>query len=153
VQRGFGGSEISDVIHYAPRIVVPYRPRLIVFYAGDNDLNAGESPESVFRDYRSFVDLVWRSLPDTRVAFVSIKPSGSRWALVDKVRTANEMIRAYSASDPRLSYVDVFTPMLGADGKPREELFVADRLHLSEQGYALWKEILNPAVTQQRTTQ
>jgi len=147
VQRGFGGSEISDVVHYAPRIVVPYKPRLVVFYAGDNDLNAGESPESVLRDYRSFVELVWRSLPETRIAFVSIKPSGSRWALVDKMRKANELIRAYSAQDPRLSYVDVFTPMLGPDGKPREELFVADRLHLSEQGYALWRQILLPVVS------
>ncbi len=146
VQRGFGGSEISDVVHYAPRIVLPYRPRLIVFYAGDNDLNAGESPESVLRDYQSFVGLVWRSLPDTRIAFVSIKPSGSRWALVDKMRRANELIRAYSARDPRLSYVDVFTPMLGADGKPREELFVADRLHLSQQGYELWRQVLRPIV-------
>jgi lysophospholipase L1-like esterase len=146
VQRGFGGSEISDVIHYAPRIVLPYRPRLIVFYAGDNDLNAGESPESVFRDFQSFVELVWRSLPDTRIAFVSIKPSGSRWHLAEKMRAANEMIRAYAGREPRLSYVDVFTPMLGADGKPREELFVADRLHLSERGYALWREILLPVV-------
>jgi lysophospholipase L1-like esterase len=146
VQRGFGGSEISDVVHYAPRIVLPYRPRLIVLYAGDNDLNAGESPESVLRDYQSFVELVRRSLPETRIAFVSIKPSGSRWALVEKMRMANELIRAYTARDPRLSYVDVFTPMLGGDGKPREELFVADRLHLSEQGYALWREILKPVV-------
>jgi lysophospholipase L1-like esterase len=146
VQRGFGGSEISDVVLYAPRIVLPYRPRLIVFYAGDNDLNAGESPESVLRDYQSFVELVWRSLPETRIAFVSIKPSGSRWAIVDKMRRANELIRAYSARDPRLSYVDVFTPMLGPDGKPREELFIADRLHLSEQGYELWRQVLLPVV-------
>jgi lysophospholipase L1-like esterase len=147
VQRGFGGSEISDVVHYAPRIVLPYKPRLIVFYAGDNDLNAGESPESVLRDFQAFADLVWRSLPETRIAFVSIKPSGSRWALVDKMRAANEMIRAYAAGDSRLSYVDVFTPMLGADGKPREELFVADRLHLNDQGYALWRQILLPVVS------
>ena len=147
VQRGFGGSEISDVVHYAPRIVLPYKPRLIVFYAGDNDLNAGESPESVLRDYQSFVELVWQSLPETRIAFVSIKPSGSRWALVDKMRRTNEMIRAYTARDPRLSYVDVFTPMLAADGKPREELFVADRLHLNARGYALWRQVLLPVVS------
>ena len=147
VQRGFGGSEISDVIHYAPRIVLPYKPRLIVFYAGDNDLNAGESPESVFRDFQSFVELVWRSLPDTRIAFVSIKPSGSRWHLAEKMRAANEMIRAYAARDSRLSYVDVFTPMLGADGRPRDELFVADRLHLNERGYELWRQVLLPVVS------
>lgn len=147
VQRGFGGSEISDVIHYAPRIVLPYKPRLIVFYAGDNDLNAGESPESVFRDFQSFVGLVWRHLPDARIAFVSIKPSGSRWALADKVRAANEMIRAYTARDSRLTYVDVFTPMLGADGRPRDELFVADRLHLNERGYELWRQVLLPVVS------
>jgi lysophospholipase L1-like esterase len=147
VQRGFGGSEISDVVHYAPRIVLPYRPRLIVFYAGDNDLNAGESPGSVLRDYQSFVELVWQSLPETRIAFVAIKPSGSRWALVEKMRAANEMIREYSARDPRLAYVDVFTPMLGADGKPRDELFVEDKLHLNAEGYALWRQILLPVVS------
>lgn len=146
VQRGFGGSQLSDVVRYVPRIVLPYRPRLIVLYAGDNDLWEGKSADSVYRDYQAFVRLVHRALPETRIAYVSIKPSGSRWAIADRMRAANAMIRAHAARDPRLSYVDVFTPMLDASGNPREDLFVSDRLHLNEKGYALWREILRPVV-------
>ena len=146
VQRGFGGSELSDVVTYAGRIVLPYRPRLIVLYAGDNDLAAGKSPEAVFADYQTFVTLVQRALPGTRIAFIAIKPSPARWALVDQIRAANALVRGYAAADPRLLYVDVFSPMLGPDGMPREELFVADRLHLNARGYALWRELLLPIV-------
>ncbi len=146
LQRGFGGSELSDVVYYATRIVLPYQPRLIVLYAGDNDLAAGKSPAAVFRDYEAFVALVRRALPDTRIAFIAIKPSGARWALVEQVREANALVRRYAATDPGLLYVDVFTPMLGPDGLPREELFVADRLHMSARGYALWRDLLAPIV-------
>ena len=146
LQRGFGGSHLSDVVRYAPRIVLPYRPRLIVVYAGDNDLWEGKSPDSVFRDYQAFVRLVGQALPETRIAYISIKPSGSRWAIADKMRAANAMIREYTAGNPRLSYVDVFTPMLDSSGNPREDLFVADRLHLSARGYELWRSILLPVV-------
>ncbi len=146
LQRGFGGSHLSDVVRYAPRIVLPYRPRLIVLYAGDNDLWEGKSPDSVFRDYQAFVALVGRALPQTRIAYVSIKPSGSRWALADKMRAVNAMIREHTVGNPRLSYVDVFTPMLDSTGNPREDLFVSDRLHLSVKGYALWSSILLPVV-------
>lgn len=146
LQRGFGGSELSDVAHYAPRIVLPYRPRLVVLYAGDNDLAAGKSPRAVFRDYQAFVELVRRALPETRIAFIAIKPSGARWALIEQMRATNALVRRYAASDPRLLYLDVFTPMLGPDGMPREELFVADRLHLNARGYALWRDLLAPLV-------
>ena len=146
VQRGFGGSEIAEVIHYAPRIVLPYRPRLIVLYAGDNDLAAGKSPQTVFRDYQSFVALVRSTLPETRIVFLSIKPSGARWALVEKVRAANALVREYSATHAGLIYVDTFTPMLGADGLPRDELYLEDRLHLTPRGYALWRELLAPVI-------
>lgn len=146
LQRGFGGSHLSDVVRYAPRIVLPYRPRLIVLYAGDNDLWEGKSPDSVFRDYQAFVAVVGRALPQTRIAYVSIKPSGSRWALADKMRAVNAMIREHTVSHPRLSFVDVFTPMLDSTGNPREDLFVSDRLHLSVKGYALWSSILLPVV-------
>lgn len=146
VQRGFGGSELDEVVYYAPRIVLPYKPRLIVLYAGDNDLASGKSPETVFREYKAFVALVRRTLPKTRIAFVSIKPSGSRWALVDKMRATNGQVRKYVGTDPALIYVDVFTPMLGEDGRPRAELFREDKLHMTAQGYALWRDLLRPIV-------
>jgi lysophospholipase L1-like esterase len=146
IQRGLGGSELSDIVHYASRIVIPYKPRLIVLYAGDNDLAAGKKPETVFCEYKEFVHVVESALPDTRIAFVSIKPSLARWALVDRVRSTNSMISNFAGQDRRLLYIDVFTSMLGADGKPRKELFVEDGLHMNGAGYSIWRDILNPIV-------
>lgn len=146
LQRGFGGSQLSDVNAFAPRIVLPYEPRLIVLYAGDNDLAEGHSPEEVFSRFRTFVSLVRGSLPQTRIAFVSIKPSGSRWHLADEMRKANELVREYTATDPKLLYVDVFTPMLGPGGVPRPDLFQADSLHMNSKGYAVWRARLDPIV-------
>ncbi|MBA2459897.1 MAG: hypothetical protein H0V43_13200 [Gemmatimonadales bacterium] len=146
LQRGFGGAELSDIVYYAPRIVLPQQPRLIVLYAGDNDLAAGKSPVAVFRDYQAFVALVQRALPETRIAFIAIKPSRARWSLVEQMRATNALVRRHAVTDARLLYVDVFTPMLGPDGMPREELFVEDRLHMNARGYALWRDLLMPIV-------
>ena len=115
-------------------------------YAGDNDIVAGRSPEEILKDYQDFVALVRRSLPSTKIAFVAIKPSPSRWALAEKVKQANQLVRDYSSSDPSLVYIDAFTPMIGPNGRPRAELFVADSLHMTATGYALWRELLRPFV-------
>jgi len=144
INRGFGGSEIADSTYYVDRIVVPYRPRLIVFYAGDNDLANGKTPQRVFEDYREFVRRVKAQLPKTRIAFISIKPSLARVALMPKMRAANELIRSYAARDKHLAYIDVFTPMLGEDGLPRRELFGPDGLHMNPQGYRLWRGVIAP---------
>lgn len=146
VNRGFGGSHLEDSTHYADRIVIPYRPRLIVLYAGDNDIESGKSPSRVLADFKEFVRVVRRRLPRTRIAFISIKPSPARWHLADQVRRANELIRAYAERTRGLVFIDVFTPMLGSDGKPRPELFVEDGLHLSTEGYRLWRRVISPHV-------
>lgn len=146
IQRGFGGAELVQVVYRAPKIVTPYRPRLIVLYAGDNDIAAGATPQQVFDRYKSFVRLVRESLPNTRIAFISIKPSGARAEWIGKAKAANALIKEYATSHPRLSYVDVFTPMLDSLGRPRAELFDVDRLHLNSSGYALWRQILEPVV-------
>ncbi len=144
INRGFGGSHIADCVRYADRIVWPYQPRTVVFYAGDNDIAAGKSPARVLEDFRAFVNKVQEALPDTRIVFVSIKPSIQRWALVEKIRGANEKIRDYARSDKRLAFADVYTPMLGPDGRPRPELFQKDGLHLNAEGYRLWTSVLDP---------
>ena len=144
LNRGFGGSTLPEVIHFAPRVVLPYRPRLVVLYAGDNDLATGRTPRQVLEDYRAFVRLVRRELPSARIAFIAIKPSPSRWALADAQREANRLVREEVARDPGQLYVDVFTPMLGANGRPRPELFVGDSLHMTQAGYAVWRERVAP---------
>jgi lysophospholipase L1-like esterase len=142
INRGFGGSQIVDSVRYAERILLPYRPKVVVLYAGDNDIAAGKSPEEVARDFEAFVATVHRCLPQTRIVFIGIKPSLRRWGLVDKMREANRRIRDITAIDERLEYVDVDGPMIGADGKPRAELFQADGLHLNPEGYKLWADLV-----------
>lgn len=144
INRGFGGSKIADCTYYIDRIVVPYRPRLVVLYAGDNDVASGRTPGEVFEDYRDFVRQVRRRLPEVPIAFISIKPSPARIQHLEAMRKANERIAAYAARKKDLIYIDVFSPMLGPDGAPRRELFVADRLHLSRAGYDLWTSIVAP---------
>jgi lysophospholipase L1-like esterase len=144
LNRGFGGSQIRDSTWYADRVVVPYRPRLIVFYAGDNDLNSGRSPLQLRDDFLAFVTRVRRDLPTTRIAYLSIKPSPARAALLPKVAEANALIRKAAAGLKRVDFIDVSTPMLGADGQPRGDLFGPDRLHMNAAGYALWRDIVRP---------
>ena len=146
INRGFGGSTLPEVNMVVPRIVLPYRPHLVLLYAGDNDLAAGHTPEDILNDYRRFVSLVRRELPSVRIAFVSIKPSPSRWALVEKMRAANQLVRDEIARDPLSTYIDTFTPMLRADGRPRPELFGPDSLHMVRAGYVLWRETIAPVI-------
>ncbi|MDG2526320.1 SGNH/GDSL hydrolase family protein [Stenotrophomonas sp. HITSZ_GD] len=144
INRGFGGSEVRDSTWYADRIVIPYAPRLVVFYAGDNDLNAGRTPQQVRDDFLAFVARVRRDLPKTRIAYISIKPSPSRAQLMPQIAEANRLIRQASQRLKDVDFLDIYTPMLGADGQPRPELFREDMLHMKPAGYAIWREVVAP---------
>ena len=144
INRGFGGSQVIDSVNLADRIVFPYQPRQILFYAGGNDINAGKSPAEVFGDFKAFVEKVRSKLPETVIGYISIAPNPARWAQVERVRSANRMIEEYARTDPRLKFIDVFTHMLGDDGKPRPELFIEDRLHMNPKGYELWTLLILP---------
>lgn len=142
INRGFGGSEVADAVHFAHRIVIPYQPRTIVLYAGDNDISREKTPCRIHTDFREFVETVHVELPETRILFIAIKPSLARWKLVHRMRAANALIRMDCEEDPLLTYVDVEPAMLGDDGRPRGELFKDDGLHLNETGYALWSDLV-----------
>lgn len=142
INRGFGGSQIADSIYFADRIVIPYAPRLIVMYAGGNDINARKSPQRVADDFKEFVQVVRGKLPSVPVAYISIAPNPARWSQVDRVREANALIRDYARAGKGLAFIDVFPRMLGADGQPRPDIFLKDRLHMNERGYALWAAIV-----------
>jgi lysophospholipase L1-like esterase len=144
INRGFGGSELSDSVFYADRIVIPYAPRLVVVYAGENDLQAGKSAEGLLADFKAFCAKIHPALPKTKIIFLAVKESPSRAKIRDKVLLANQLIAAACAQDPRRTFVDVATPMLDAAGKTRPELFIADQLHLQPAGYAIWTQVLAP---------
>ncbi len=148
INRGFGGSEVRDSTWYADRIVLPYAPRQVVLYAGDNDLNSGRTPEQVRDDVLAFVTRIRRDLPKARISYLSIKPSPSRAHLLPAIVTANRLIKDALAPLPRVDYVDVYTPMLDASGKPRPELFREDMLHMTADGYAIWRKAVAPVLEQ-----
>jgi lysophospholipase L1-like esterase len=146
LNRGFGGSVIRDSVGHADLLVLKHKPRTVIFYAGDNDIANGRTPRQVADDYKAFVTKIHAALPATRIAFIAIKPSIQRWPLIDKVRAANALVRAYAGTDNRLGFIDVDGPMLGWDEKPRTDLFVADGLHMTPKGYELWTALVRPFV-------
>ena len=146
VNRGFGGSTLADCLRHLDRLVLPHKPRLVVVYAGDNDLAMGRTPQQVLDDFVTLASRIHERLPRTEIAFVSIKPSPARVDLLGRVREANTRVRDYVATQRYLTYIDVFTPMLDAAGHPRAELFVRDALHLNEDGYALWSSLISPVL-------
>lgn len=144
INRGFGGSYMSESVRYFDRIVLPYHPALIVIYAGANDINAGQSPEKVCSDFKAFVKKAHDQLPGTRVDFISIGAAPSRKADIPRVEEANRLVRDYIKTDPALSYIDVFTAMLHFSS----DYYVRDRLHMSGKGYAVWRSIIAPYLDQ-----
>jgi lysophospholipase L1-like esterase len=144
LNRGFGGSQIADSTRYADRIVLPYHAKRIFLYAGDNDLAAGREPAQLLADFKAFVEKVHGEQPGVPIYFIAVKPSPSRVKLLEKARESNRLIEAYTKEGKGLFYVDVFTPMLDKDGKPRPELFGPDMLHMNRKGYELWTTLIAP---------
>lgn len=146
VKRGFGGSRIPDSTLFAGRIITPHKPATIVFYAGDNDMASGASPEKVRDDFRAFVARVRQDCPSVRILFVSVKPSIQRWKLWERMQRANALVKADCEKGENLAFIDIAPITLGEDGKPRKEFFQKDGLHLSAAGYAAWSEVVEKAL-------
>lgn len=146
INMGFGGSELADAVYYIDRLVLQYKPRVVVVYSGENDINAGVPVRRVLEDLKQFITLVHKSDPNTRIIVVSLKPSPSREKHLAKVREYNGLAANYVKGVRNVEFADVFTPMLTPDGKFREELYVSDRLHMTPAGYAIWTDLLAPMV-------
>lgn len=144
INRGFGGSSLADTVRHAERIIIPHAPRLVVVYAGDNDISGGVLAEQVAFEFERLVRLIHAKLPQTRILYLAIKPSVLRWLSDSRMDMANEMIRSICEKDNRLAILDMGDVMLGWDERPRPELFVSDGLHLSEEGYRIWTMLVRP---------
>ena len=137
INRGFGGSEIMDATYYADRIVFPYKPRIIFLRAGGNDIHAGKSAEEVFKNFQQFTERVHSKMPETEIVFIGLSPAIARWSEAQENKRLNSKVQEFVKGKARLHYMETYDSVLGADGKPREELFVADKLHFNEEGYRI----------------
>ena len=147
VNRGFGGSNSPQLWWYADRAVLPRKPRLVVVYIGDNDTVSPSVGVGNYMKYvRLFRDEVWAQSPRTRLIFLSIKPSRSRWSVWPKSQEANRRLARMCSRDPRLTYVDVSQTLLDAKGEPRAELYLSDELHMKPESYKAWTAVVRPVV-------
>lgn len=146
INRGFGGSQASDVMPWLEQAVLQYDPAVVVYYEGDNDTSVGKKADQIFADIREFSEAVLAHDPATQVVILSVKPSPRRWEQWPEMQATNALIRAYADSRPTVEYVDVSTPMLGRDGQPMPQLYVEDRLHMTPAGYAIWNRVVGPVL-------
>ncbi|MBI3854170.1 MAG: hypothetical protein HY293_00605 [Planctomycetes bacterium] len=142
INRGFGGSEIADSLKYADRIILPYKPRIVVLFAGGNDINAGKTPERVADDFKSLVAKIHDALPKTKIYYISLFPNVKRRGQDAKCSRVNELVQAFAKTDERLGYIDTASKMRAADGGPRPELLRDDGLHMNDDGYKIWNELV-----------
>ena len=146
INRGFGGSTIPDAIYYADEIVFPYEPKQIVIYEGDNDLASSNkiTADSVLNRFKQLFNLIRNRLPNTSIAFVSIKPSPSREKLMPEMQEANSLIKNFLKNKKNAAFIDVYYRMLNKDGTPNKSLFIEDELHMNDKGYHIWQKIIQP---------
>lgn len=142
MNMGFGGSEMSDLLYYTNKLIIPFRPKQIFIYEGDNDISRGRSTEQILSTADSILLLIRKELPHTEVIFISPKPSVRRWALKEKYEAFNKQLKAWTATKKKVRYADVWTPMLDTAGHVQKDIFLADNLHLNDKGYAIWTNTL-----------
>lgn len=145
LNRGFGGTQFSDLIHYADRVIYPYKPSKIFIYEGDNDLSAGDSPKSILKEAKKLRKMIAKNLGKTvPVIFISPKPSVARWELEKEYLTTNALLKKYADKKPYTEYADVWFPALDDDGMVFKHIFLKDNLHMNAEGYKIWQKVLKP---------
>lgn len=142
VNTGFGGSHMSDLLHFVQDAVLRFEPTEVYIYEGDNDISSGKSPSSVLETAKEVVQQILTALPDVRIHFISAKPSPSRWMYKDAYLEFNTLLTKYCEGHSQLFYIDVWTDMLNHLGRPKPEIFVVDSLHMNRKGYEIWKDII-----------
>jgi len=148
IPRGFGGSNMHDARYFLDELVLRHEPRAVLLYEGDNDVAAGLAPEQVLAEFDAIDAAVAERLPETRIYILAVKPSIARWQLWPTMAATNDLLKARADNDPRLTFIDIATPMLGGDGKPLVEIFVADMLHMNDLGYDIWRDAVRPVLVE-----
>ena len=148
IPRGFGGSNMADVVHFVNELVLRHRPRAVLLYEGDNDAFLGATPEQILAHFDAFVAAIHGSQPEVRIYVLAVKPSIARWHLQDVMSATNQGFQERAQADRRIAFIDIATPMLNQDGKPKEDIFIADGLHMNPAGYDIWRDVVRGALVE-----
>ncbi|GAB3532449.1 SGNH/GDSL hydrolase family protein [Pontibacter brevis] len=145
INRGFGGSNLLDLKYYLNDIVLPYQPKQIVIYSGENDIPSDtvQAPEVLAR-FKDVFEGIRQEMPQVPIVFISIKPSPSRIQYLPVMQESNRLIQQYLKTQPKAKYVDVYSLMLDRNGRPMQDIFLNDNLHMNKKGYQIWKKALEP---------
>jgi len=146
INRGFGGSTLLDQVRYVNDIVVPYKPKQVIIYCGENDLASSDTVDGndVARRFQRLFTLIRNKFPKVQVSYISMKPSPSRELLLKKMRNGNDQIKKFLSTKKRTAFIDVYKDMIDDEGKPRTDIFLDDNLHMNKAGYAIWKKAIEP---------
>ncbi len=146
INRGFGGSALLDQIRYVKDVIFPYKPKQIIIYCGENDIAASDTVtgQDVSKRFQKLFSLIRNKYPTVQITYISMKPSPSRELLMPKMRRGNELIKKFLLSKKKTAFIDVYKEMIDDEGKPREELFLDDNLHMNKAGYDIWKKKIEP---------
>lgn len=144
LNRGFGGSHMSDLLYYLDELVLKHKPRKVFIYEGDNDINDKEDSNAILKEAKEIVQKIHQELPNTKIIFISAKPSIARWNLKNQYLQLNYRLQSYANQYSYLDYIDVWTPMLDSRGNPMVDIFIEDNLHMNAKGYAIWQKVIEP---------
>jgi len=145
LNRGFGGSQTSDLLFYVDKLILPYAPKKIFIYEGDNDINSGKTPEQILKTTDSLVTMI-RQKVSTKVPiyFITPKPSIARWSKKSIYEDYNKKLKAWANTKQHVKVIDVWTPMLDQQGIVLQDVFLEDRLHMNKKGYDIWAKTIAP---------
>ncbi|MBT33865.1 MAG: hypothetical protein CMO01_29740 [Thalassobius sp.] len=144
INRGFGGSQTSDLLTFKERLILPYKPSQVVIYVGENDIAANKTPKKAAKDGKKLIKWILKQLPEATVAYISLKPSISRWELRDNMQAANVLMKQFASKNDKVEFIDVWDSMLGDEGKPLANIFLEDGLHMNANGYVIWQKKIAP---------
>jgi sialate O-acetylesterase len=147
LNRGFGGSTLPEVLHYAEEVILKYQPRIVAVYAGDNDVAMKATPNQILENFKDLVSKVKYELPDVLIYFIAIKPSVSRWEMWPVMQEANQMVQDYARRTSGVKYFDVSSPMI-ENGKVMTDIFLKDNLHMNDKGYSIWTSVIKPELNE-----
>ncbi|NQW79159.1 MAG: G-D-S-L family lipolytic protein [Chitinophagaceae bacterium] len=152
INRGFGGSSLTDIIHFNQETILKYKPKQIYIYCGENDIAASDTitPQIVFERFKTLYTIIRNRLGNKiPIMYVSIKPSVARWSMEEKFVAANSLIRNFINKQKQTQFLDVHSAMLDTNGEVYEDIFIADKLHMNAKGYAIWQKIIAPTLVKQ----